>query len=315
MSTSDPYVMHREGHIGCFLVRNDKTRASLFYLTQLKIIFQRQLPKMPREYIARLIYDRRHESIILLSTPEKLLRPSSEKPCEDNMLDASTSLSVDYVMVREEIPPHALMNLSVLGGITLRRFGPDRPFLEIVFCAISSAEQVRGYGAFLMSVLKSWVRTTYPCITFMLTYADNYAVGYFKKQGFSRQITLDRTVWGGLIKDYDGGTLMECRLIPEIVDYLSMRRLIGCQREALMNAIQRKASEPFVRHAGLATFPVADPSSIAGLSGRPWQSSCEDGQHPLKRPLSVKDALASLLVDLQVFCFLILDASLSMAVP
>ena len=318
MSCSDPQVMHREGRIGCFLVRNDQTRVSLFYLTQLKIIFQRQLPKMPREYIARLIYDKRHESIILLSIPEPLSEKIPKLLAPDvDMQKATTGISARSTLVHESIPESASINLNVLGGITLRRFGPDHPFLEIVFCAISSTDQVRGYGAFLMCVLKSWVRLRYPTITFLLTYADNYAVGYFKKQGFSRQVTLDRAIWGGLIKDYDGGTLMECRLIPEIVNYLSMRQLLARQHEALMKAIRQKAPEPFVRHSGLANFPIADPSTIPGLTGRPWQSSCEEQrENPPKRPILVKDALASLLVDLQVMVYFLisLDASFSMAV-
>lgn len=39
-------------------VFNDGSRESLIVLTGLKNIYQKQLPKMPREYIARLVYDR-----------------------------------------------------------------------------------------------------------------------------------------------------------------------------------------------------------------------------------------------------------------
>lgn len=40
-----------------------------------------------------------------------------------------------------------------LRGITYRPFN-SRKFAEIVFCAISSDQQVKGYGAHLMSHLK-----------------------------------------------------------------------------------------------------------------------------------------------------------------
>lgn len=40
------------------VVRNDGTPESMILLTGLKNIFQKQLPKMPKDYIARLIYDR-----------------------------------------------------------------------------------------------------------------------------------------------------------------------------------------------------------------------------------------------------------------
>lgn len=38
-------------------MENDAQPRSLIILTGLKTLFQKQLPKMPREYIARLVYD------------------------------------------------------------------------------------------------------------------------------------------------------------------------------------------------------------------------------------------------------------------
>lgn len=35
-------------------------------------------------------------------------------------------------------------------------------------------------------------------------------------QGFTREITLPRERWVGFIKDYDGGTLMECIIHPKV---------------------------------------------------------------------------------------------------
>lgn len=72
---------------------------------------------------------------------------------------------------------------SVVGGITMRVF-KEVHLAEIVFCAITSTEQVKGYGSFLMNYLKHYVTTTYG-VTYFLTYADNYAVGYFKKQVYN----------------------------------------------------------------------------------------------------------------------------------
>ncbi len=59
---------------------------------------------MPKDYIARLVYDRTHLSIAIVRKP-----------------------------------------LEVVGGITYRPF-KGRHFAEIVFCAISSDQQVKGYG-------------------------------------------------------------------------------------------------------------------------------------------------------------------------
>jgi histone acetyltransferase len=51
-------IEEREGDIKVQVVLNDGARQSMILLTGLKNIFQKQLPKMPKEYIARLVYDR-----------------------------------------------------------------------------------------------------------------------------------------------------------------------------------------------------------------------------------------------------------------
>lgn len=98
------------------------------------------------------------------------------------------------------------MPLEVEGGIAIREFR-EREFAEIVFCAVSSDQQVKGYGAHLMAHLKDCVIASSPVMHF-LTYADNFATRYFLKQGFTKDITLPKSTWIEYIKDYEGGTLM-----------------------------------------------------------------------------------------------------------
>ncbi|KAK4247750.1 histone acetyltransferase [Corynascus novoguineensis] len=167
-------VEERNGEIQFQVVNNDDSRESMIILTGLKCLFQKQLPKMPKDYIARLVYDRTHLSIAIVKTPLT----------------------------------------EVIGGITFREFR-TRKFAEIVFCAVSSDQQVKGYGAHLMAHLKDYVKATSPVMHF-LTYADNYATGYFQKQGFTKDISLDKSVRMGYIKDYEGGTLMQCSMVPQI---------------------------------------------------------------------------------------------------
>jgi histone acetyltransferase len=81
-----------------------------------------------------------------------------------------------------------------------------------------------------MNHFKAHIKSTYSGMTHFLTYADNYAVGYFKKQGFSKDITLDRSVWAGYIKDYEGATILECAMLPK-VDYTQTREILTSQRE------------------------------------------------------------------------------------
>jgi histone acetyltransferase len=51
----------------CFrVITNDNDPQTLVWLISLKNIFAKQLPKMPREYIVRLVLDRKHKSLVLL---------------------------------------------------------------------------------------------------------------------------------------------------------------------------------------------------------------------------------------------------------
>jgi len=67
---SKPAVLEeRHGEIEFRVVNNDGSHDSFVVLTGLKCIFQKQLPKMPKDYIARLVYDRSHLSIAIVKKP------------------------------------------------------------------------------------------------------------------------------------------------------------------------------------------------------------------------------------------------------
>jgi len=87
----------------------------------------------------------------------------------------------------------------------------------------------QGYGSHLMNALKDHVRAAHPTINYFLTYADNYAVGYFRKQGFSKEISFDRERWVGYIKDYEGGTIMQCKMLPK-VKYVEVHQMLADQK-------------------------------------------------------------------------------------
>lgn len=122
----------------------------------------------------------------------------------------------------------------------------------------------------LMDHFKAHIRTTYPDMMYFLTYADNYAVGYFEKQGFSKDITLDRSVWAGYIKDYEGGTIMQCTMLRK-VDYLNKPAIIAVQQEAIMTKI-REMSRSHIVYPGLPQFQdrkgevTVDYRDVPGLS-------------------------------------------------
>lgn len=185
------------------MVHNDGKPESLIKLVALKSLFSRQLPKMPRTYIARLVFDRKHTSLVILSDD-----PATKDTDEE-----------------------------VIGSICYRPFY-DMRFAEIAFCAVNASHQVKGYGTKLMNLVKKEGART--GIEYFITYADNYAIGYFKKQGFTKTISMPKGRYQGLIKEYDGGTMMECYVHPSI-DFTRIPEMLAAQRAFIFNRIKLKA--------------------------------------------------------------------------
>jgi histone acetyltransferase len=99
-------------------------------------------------------------------------------------------------------------------------------------------------------------------IEYFITYADNYAIGYFKKQGFTKNISMPKGRYQGLIKDYDGGTPMECYIHPSI-DYTKIPEMIQAQRDFIMRRIRLKAKSHKVTYDPL---PLNFKPDLEGVS-------------------------------------------------
>lgn len=161
----------------------------------------------------------------------------------------------------------------VVGGITYRPYISQK-FGEIAFCAITADEQVKGYGTRLMNHLKQHARDV-DGLTHFLTYADNNAVGYFVKQGFTKEIFLEKERWHGYIKDYDGGILMECRMDPKL-PYTDLSSMIRRQRQAIDEKIRELSNCHIVypgidfqkKEAGVPKRAIRD--DIPGLREAGW---------------------------------------------
>jgi len=165
-------------------------------------------------------------------------------------------------------------NGVVVGGITYRPYYPQR-FAEIAFCAVIANEQVKGYGSRLMNHTKDAVKKEH--IRYFLTYADNYAIGYFRKQGFSKVISYPRFNWFGYIKDYDGGTLMECHIYDKI-NYLEIPRIIYAQRAAVFKRVKQHSKSTIIYPGlnqfrdGSAAIPLEE---IPGVVEAGWKASLQ----------------------------------------
>ncbi|KAA8494391.1 Histone acetyltransferase GCN5 [Porphyridium purpureum] len=208
------------GSVKFKVVRNNGSRENLILLLGLKNVFVKQLPNMPKPYVTRLVFDRKHESMALLKRTDR----------------------GEYI---------------VMGGCCYRPF-PSQGFAEIAFLAISHNEQVRGYGTRLMAHTKEHAKEIK--LSYLLTCADNNAVPYFKKQGFSKKIQLPRELWQGYIKDYEGVTLMECKLHDK-VNYLNMPAYIKAQKMALIERLKEMSGSHIV-------YPGIDVSKRGGMDVR-----------------------------------------------
>ena len=105
-STSRPekavYAELRQKIIQVVAVQNDKTPYASIILTGLKTLFQKQLPKMPREYIARLVYDTNSKSLAIIKSGYKVVggicyRPFPQRGFAEIVFFATAS--VDQVKV------------------------------------------------------------------------------------------------------------------------------------------------------------------------------------------------------------------------
>ncbi|ODM93034.1 Histone acetyltransferase KAT2B [Orchesella cincta] len=184
--------------ISCHVIANSLSagvsKETMMWLIGLQNVFSHQLPRMPKEYITRLVFDTKHKNLALIKDG----RP--------------------------------------IGGICFRMF-PTQGFAEIVFCAVTSNEQVKGYGTHLMNQLKDY-HIKHGVLHF-LTYADEFAIGYFKKQGFSMEITVSRSMYSGFIKEYEGATLMHCELNP-CIRYTEFTTVVRRQKQIMMKIVKRK---------------------------------------------------------------------------
>ncbi|CAL0326874.1 unnamed protein product [Lupinus luteus] len=202
---------------------------------------------------------------------------------------------VRLVMDRSHKSVMVIRHNHVVGGITYRPY-VNQKFGEIAFCAITADEQVKGYGTRLMNHLKQFARNL-DGLTHFLTYADNNAVGYFIKQGFTKEIHLDKDRWQGYIKDYDGGILMECKIDPKL-PYTDLSTMIRRQRQAIDEKI-RELSNCHIVHPGIdfqkreAGIPKKIIKDIPGLTGEAGWTSDQWGHSRFRTSSASTDSAAN----------------------
>ena len=156
-----------------------------------------------------------------------------------------------------------LHNGRFIGGICSRLF-EEQNFVEIVFCAVDSTYQAKGYGRLAMNFLKTLLQVHE--IYDMLTCADNEAVIYFRKQGFnSKEILMNPKRWIGYIKDYEGITLVHCKIYPDI-DYFNFNEILKNQMKLIENKLNIKFNNIQFKELMPKFIPYKQQPSIVSIS-------------------------------------------------
>ena len=109
-----------QGEVKFHIIINDGDPIKLRILLELKNIFRKQLPQMPKEYIVRLVFDRNHKSVAAIK--------------QGRVIGGITYACGSALA--------AAIFCNILASY--RPF-KEQKFGEIAFCAVSTTEQVRGY--------------------------------------------------------------------------------------------------------------------------------------------------------------------------
>ncbi|RMC05193.1 hypothetical protein DUI87_18377 [Hirundo rustica rustica] len=274
----------------------------MMWLVGLQNVFSHQLPRMPKEYITRLVFD--PWGMTSPSFPAPIWGPSHDRQFSMNFSNMGPSHRLQFFMScsssltfcgehhgEARVPlqpvkePHA-------GAVTISATETD------IYSSLDSRKSGRleGYGTHLMNHLKEY-HIKHNILNF-LTYADEYAIGYFKKQGFSKDIKVPKAKYVGYIKDYEGATLMGCELNPRI-PYTEFSVIIKKQKEIIKKLIERKQAQIRKVYPGLSCFkdgvrqiPI---ESIPGIRETGWKpSGKERGKEP-KDPDQLYSTLKTIL--------------------
>ncbi|CAH0558007.1 unnamed protein product [Brassicogethes aeneus] len=186
-------------------------------------------------------------------------------------------MPVEYITQLLFDPKHRTIALikdsRPIGGICFRPF-PTQGFTEIVFCALTFSEQMKGYGTHLMNHLKDYHISK--GILHFLAFGDQNAIGYFERQGFSKDIKMNRLLYQGYIKEYEGATLMHCEMNPKIV-YTEFTSIVRRQKKFVKQLIYQQQHNVSKIHPGLTFFKEGVRSipveSIPGLQETGWKQA------------------------------------------
>ncbi|KAF7858889.1 hypothetical protein EAF04_008930 [Stromatinia cepivora] len=286
---SNAIMEEKNGVIEFRTVKNDGSEKSFITLTGFQEVVREALSSMSPEYVAKSVLDPTHTSLVMIKKTEARINETS----------------------KGEIGKSSQQVERVIGGICYRVWGEKRNFVEMVYLVVATDYHGGGYGSHLVNHFKDEIKSSYAeRVMEVLAYADLTAIGFFKKQGFTREVTLNKSIWGGVIKDYVQSSLMQCTLLPKI-RYVEAARMIRKQKEAVLAKIAAAKRNEVVHHPpaqwARGLIGPIDPYSIPGIRESGWSPAMdafarENGPRP--HSTSLRDFLSHLRRGKQAWPFL-----------
>ncbi|KAF7950128.1 hypothetical protein EAE96_007425 [Botrytis aclada] len=234
---------------------------------------------MDAGYIAKTVLDASHKTLVMI---EKSQRP----------INGESNGGIGQTFEKLE---------TVIGGVCYRVF-ENRGFVEMVYVVVSENKQGGGYGAHMMNHFKDEIKYSYKeTVMEILGYADLTAIGFFRRQGFTKDIELDERKWGGVIKDYIKSELMQCTLLPRM-RYVEAARMLRKQKEHLL-VTMAAANKSHVQHHPPAQWargivgPI-NPYSVPGIRQSGWSPAMDELARE-KEPTPSTDSLQDFLNHLK----------------
>lgn len=231
-------------------------------LLHVKYLFQRMLPKMPKDYILRQVFDEHQCCMTLNEQIEgkpsvfRIIGAILYRPCFPRSLLEIVFLAIDsdyHINGYGSFLFSCFKEVSKLQHISYLKIGEKYKDKNIIISDLSVFDDLKNFDISdleIGKVLLQSVSSDIPKVNkeeinvdsdksndslHLLTYADNSAIGFFKKQGFSLHPKSHE--WIGYIKDYEGGTLVECKIYKSI-NYLHKKEIVKKTRDIIFGKMR-----------------------------------------------------------------------------
>jgi len=181
---------------------------SLPSLLSTRSLYATCLPMMDGAYLAKMVFDPRHHSLVCITSDTRR---------------GTVAAALTFRLVADQT------------GGTAGAAGSFAGFAELELCAVMRRFQVRGIGSRLVSHFKREMAAR--GVLRLVTTADNYAIGFWAQQGFTRTAAVAG------VGSYDGGILMACQL-SEAIPYTRMPQAVRACRELLLRSWEPEEAPP-----------------------------------------------------------------------